>query len=77
MARILYDMLKADYNTEIFLQSNTQLVMRYQGESSFIRCLAHILNLIVKEFLIILKASSIATDYQIIRDLENNLSITQ
>jgi hypothetical protein len=51
--------------------------MRYQGELSFIRCLAYILNLIIKEFLIILKASDVATDYQIVRDLENNLSITQ
>jgi hypothetical protein len=49
--------------------------MRYQGESSFIRCLAHILNLIIKEFLIILKASDVATDYQIVKGLENNLSI--
>jgi hypothetical protein len=48
MARILYDMLKANYDTEVLPQGNTWLVIRYQGESSFICCLAHILNLIVK-----------------------------
>ena len=77
MARILYDMLKADYDTEIIPQGNTRPIMRYQGESSFIRCLAHILNLIVKEFLTILKASDITADYQIVNDLEKNLSVIQ
>jgi hypothetical protein len=77
MVRILYDMLKADYDTEIIPPGNTRPIMRYQGEPSFIRCLAHILNLIVKEFLAILKASDITADYQIVNDLENNLSVIQ
>ncbi|OXV09045.1 hypothetical protein Egran_03192 [Elaphomyces granulatus] len=29
-------------------QGNTRPVMRYQGEATFVRCLAHIPNLIVK-----------------------------
>jgi len=77
MAGILYDMLKADYDTEISPQGNTRPVMRYQGELSFVRCLAHILNLIVKEFLAILKASDIAADYQIAEDLRKGLVIIQ
>jgi len=77
MARILYDMLKADYDTEVLPQGNTRPVMRYQGELSFIRCLAHILNLIVKEFLATLKASDIAADRWIVDHLGNNPSIVQ
>jgi hypothetical protein len=69
--------LKADYNMGVFPQSNTQQVMRYQADLSFICCLAHILNLIAKEFLSILKASDVVTDYQLVRDLENNLSIIE
>ncbi|EED15295.1 hypothetical protein TSTA_047440 [Talaromyces stipitatus ATCC 10500] len=72
MAEILHDLLKANYE-----QGNTQQTMRYQGEDSFIHCLAHILNLIVKEFLTVLKASDIAGDFQIIEDLKNNLSLAQ
>ena len=75
MAEILYDMLKADYDTEILSQGNTQSIMRYQEKLSFVRCLAHILNLIVKEFLAILKASDIAGDQKIVEDLQNNLII--
>ena len=75
MSRILYDLLKADYDTEILPYGNTQPVMRYQGESSFVRCLAHILNLIVKEFLATLKAGDFEADYQIVEDLKNFLSL--
>src|SRR5204862_7629078 len=49
MIRILYDMLKTDYDMKIFSQDNTQLMMRYQEETSFVHCLAHILNRIVKK----------------------------
>ncbi|EED22636.1 conserved hypothetical protein [Talaromyces stipitatus ATCC 10500] len=72
MAEILHDLLKADYKT-----GDTQQAIRYQEEGSFIRCLAHILNLIVKEFLTVLKATDITGDFQIIEDLENNLSLIQ
>ena len=53
------------------------LNMRYQEETSFVHCLAHILNLIVKEFLATLRASDVATDYQIVEDLQNNLSLIE
>ena len=77
MAEILYDMLKADYDTEIFPEGNTRPIMRYHGELSFVHCLAHILNLIVKEFLAILKANDITADYEIVADLKNNPLILQ
>ena len=70
MIRILYDMLKTDYDMKIFSQDNTQLMMRYQEETSFVHCLAHILNLIVKKFLATLRASDVTTDYQIVEDLQ-------
>jgi hypothetical protein len=47
MAEILFGMLNADFDTEIFPSNNTQPVMSKLS----VRCLAHILNLIVKEFL--------------------------
>ncbi|EED13543.1 hypothetical protein TSTA_097990 [Talaromyces stipitatus ATCC 10500] len=72
MAEILHNLLKANYE-----QGNTQQIMRYQGEGSFICYLIHILNLIVKEFLAVLKASDITEDFQIIEDLENNPSLAQ
>ena len=77
MAGILSGMLQADFDTEILPQGNTRPVMRYQGEASFVRCLAHILNLIVKEFLVTLRASNTATDYRIVEDLQNNLSLAE
>ena len=77
MTEILYDMLKADYDMKIFSQGNTQSVMRYHEELSFVHCLAHILNLIVKKFLAILKTNDITADYEIVADLKNNLLIIQ
>ncbi len=63
MTEILYNMLKVDFNIKIILQNNTQSVIRYQKELSFIYYLAHILNLIVKKFLAILKTDDIAANY--------------
>jgi hypothetical protein len=77
MAGILSGMLQAGFDTEILPQGNTRPVMRYQGEASFVRCLAHILNLIVKEFLATLKASNTATDSLIVEDLQNNISLAE
>ncbi|OXV12028.1 hypothetical protein Egran_00212 [Elaphomyces granulatus] len=77
MAGILSGMLQADFDTEILPQGNTRPVMRYQEEASFVRCLAHILNLIVKEFLATLKASNAAADSLIVEDLQNNLSLAE
>ena len=53
MAGILSGMLEADFDTEIFSSGNTRPVVRYQGEARFVRCLVNILNLIVKEFLVL------------------------
>ena len=51
--------------------------MRYCEELSFVCCFAHILNLIVKKFLAILKTNDITADYEIVADLKNNLLIIQ
>ena len=74
--RILSGMLQADFDTEILPQGKHS-ACRDIGEASFVRCLAHILNLIVKEFLATLKASNTATDYLIVEDLQNNLSLAE
>jgi hypothetical protein len=77
MVEILFGMLKADFDTEIFPLGNARPVMRYQGEASFVRCLAHILNLIVKEFLGTLRASNAAADSRIVEDLQKHLSLEE
>ena len=52
MAEILFGMLKADFDMEIFPSGNNLACYEIprRGKLS-VRCLAHILNLIVKEFL--------------------------
>ena len=53
----LYRKLKREFNNEVILNS-TKPMMQFHGENSYIRCLAHIINLICKAILKELKAST-------------------
>lgn len=51
---------------------NLKPLMRFQGQKSYIRCLVHILNLIVKDILLQLKLGTMKSAKQVLTDMELN-----
>ncbi|KAK9245293.1 hypothetical protein V1506DRAFT_538953 [Lipomyces tetrasporus] len=52
--------------------NNERPVMRFEGLSSYIRCIAHVLNLIVGDILSALKAGDIQSAHRACDDLRAN-----
>ncbi|OXV05588.1 hypothetical protein Egran_06644 [Elaphomyces granulatus] len=69
----LVDTVENGLRDRFSLPDNEIDTPRFQGRASFVRCLAHILNLIVKKLLETLKSGNRASAEQSIHEVENRL----
>ena len=67
----LMDAVESGLQDKFSLSENETNTIRFQGRESFIRCLAHVLNLIVKKLLETLKSGNRASALESIRQVDN------
>ena len=61
LCRQLYKLLSKDFTADIFVANSLydpRELIQFKGEKSFVRCLAHVLNLVAKAILKALNAGS-------------------
>jgi hypothetical protein len=73
----LYKNLSKRFDLEFNNIENQHLTLRFQGLNSFVRCLAHILNLVVKQFLSALKTGDIESAGEACEKIKNGKDIPE